>query len=135
MKVASPPFSVLVLLFFLLSFSTSISAQLAPHRYQVTNKSRCKAIVKVGCTDNNISQYIMQPDGFVNGDCGDGIEVCFISIDFFDGNIGPERIAVNPFFIGFCASPLIQNIASPGCYAGNLDWNITTSGFITMNFY
>lgn len=134
MKAASSSFFVLILLFFLLSFSTSISAQLTPHRYQVTNKSRCKAIVNVGCTNNSITQYVIQSEDFANGDCGDGVEICFISIDFFDGSLGPERVELNPF-IDLCVSPLPVNIASPECYSGNLDWNITSSGFITMNFY
>src|SRR5690554_1115961 len=130
MKAAIAP--ILGLPFILLSFCNSASAQLTPSRYQVVNKSLCKALVRVGCTDNSISQYIIQPNGFADGDCGDNIEVCFIFIDFDDGNTGPERVESNPY-IGQCVS--LINIPSPKCYSGNLDWAITPSGFITMNFY
>lgn len=123
MKAATPFFRFSTP-FFLLSFCTSINAQ----SYQVVNKSQCEALVKIGCTDNSINQHIIQPNGFANGNC----EVCFISIDFDDGNTGPEVVDLD-LSNAPCASPMPFDLGS-ACYSGNIDWG-SSSGWRTINFY
>lgn len=124
--------SILSVSAFLFYFSNSVKAQSIPHRYIVYNKSKCEATVGVGCTDSSNEQYIMPSNGFVNGDCGVGNGVCYVQIEFDDGNNGPEVVDLNTQ-TSPCPSPTPFNSGSI-CFDNNIDWPII-SGHQIINFY
>lgn len=104
---------ILLITVILFGFITSVTAQSLPDKYAVYNKSHCEAVVKVGCTNGTTTDYPMQSQGFVFGQCGVGNAVCFVQIEFNDGNVGPEVIKLDPLtaaLSGPCLSPWPNNI-------------------------
>lgn len=129
MKIAIYTFCFSLL--FLIFYCKSAEAQ-PPHIYLVYNKSNCEASVRVGCTDSSYDQFVMPSDGFVNGECGVGNAVCYVQIEFDDGNNGPEVVYLNTAAQP-CPSPMEFNLGS-ACFDNTIQWPVI-SGYQIINFY
>lgn len=123
----------LLLIVFCIALVRGANSQTPSNRYGLYNKTKCYINMTAHSNSGTTSTVTLAPDDSFSNTFPTNEYLCYVDFTFPDMALGSSNLN-SEYPSPTCLSP-IEYLPSSICYAGNADWTIHASGYISFNIF